>query len=189
MRNEFILDEVDASEEEEEVFEENEEREIVMVLGNEGEDVRDDPTARPRRRYDHRRNGGIKVLAQNAENFISFEVPITDTLNARFIDSYRFLQTSLSELASDLPDAQMWHISRFFPGESFALARRKGVFPYEFVKSLADYSLTELPGIETFYSSLNDEGTSEAEYEHANRVWDKFNCANLDDYSDTYLPN
>ena len=81
----------------------------------------------------------------------------------------------------------MWHISRFFPGESFALARRKGVFPYKFVKSLADYNLTELPGIEAFYSSLNDEGISEAEYEHANRVWDKFNCANLGDYSDTYL--
>lgn len=44
------------------------------------------------------------------------------------------------------------------------MARRKGVFPYEVVKSLEDYDRIELPRIEEFYSSLNDKGISEADY-------------------------
>jgi len=185
-RNEFVLDEADASEEEsEEEFQEDEEREIDLVLGNEGfeEGEGHDPAVNIGRR----RPRGIKVIAQNCENFISFEVPITDWLSARFIDSYRFLQSSLGGLASNLTDAQMQHTHCFFPGGLFALARRKGVFPYEFVKSQANYNATELPRIEEFYSSLNDEGISEADYQHAKRVWDAFNCSNLGDYSDLYL--
>ena len=58
-------------------------------------------------RNDLRRNGGVKVIAQNAENFISFQVAITKRLGAHFIDSYRFLQSSLAELAGNLSDEQM----------------------------------------------------------------------------------
>ena len=109
-------------------------------------------------------------------------------MKARFIDSYRFLQASLAELASNVPDAQMEQTRRFFPTtQLFEFARRKGVFPYEFIKSLADYEVTELPPIEAFYSSLNDEGISASEYEHAKRVWEVFQCSSMGEYSDLYL--
>ena len=188
-RNEFVLDEADVSEEDEEEFEEDEEREFDLVLGNnnDNEEQGEEGNHR-RRRLDHRRNGGIKVIARNAENFISFEVPITTNINARFIDSYRFMQSSLSELAGNLTDAQMHHTSRFFPGDYlFNLARRKGVFPYEFIKSLADYEEIQLPPIDGFYSSLNDEEITEEEYNHARQVWDAFHCTSMGDYSDVYL--
>ena len=180
-RNEFVSDEVEVSNSDGEDDDENDlERLHYRVEGDSVENNLNE------RRNDIRRNGGIQVIAQNAENFISFEVAITNTLNARFIDSYRFLQSSLAELAKNLTDDQMHHTRRFFQDNLFTLARRKGVFPYEYITSLVDYDVTELPTIEEFYSSLNDEGISESDYEHATRVWNAFNCQNLGDYSDTY---
>jgi len=81
----------------------------------------------------------------------------------------------------------MLHTARFFSGGLFPLARRKGVFPYEFVTSLESYNTAELPPINAFYNSLTDERISNEEYEHAKRVWETFNCSSLGEYSDIYL--
>ncbi|CAH3161229.1 unnamed protein product [Porites lobata] len=78
----------------------------------------------------------------------------------RFIDSYKFLQTSLANL---------------------------GVFPYDYVSNLSKLTETQLPPKEEFYSKLNDEDISEEDYYHAIRVWDTFNCKTIRDYHDLYL--
>jgi hypothetical protein len=46
---------------------------------------------------------------------------------------------------------------------------------------------TTLPPIEVFYNQLTDEGISEAEYQHALKVWETFGYQNLSDYHDLYL--
>ena len=46
---------------------------------------------------------------------------------------------------------------------------------------------TELPPIESFYSSLNMSKISESNYKHAQRVWEEFGVRNIEDYHDLYL--
>ena len=38
-----------------------------------------------------------------------------------------------------------------------------------------------------FYSGLSNEGITDDNYQHAQKVWDTFNCATLGDYHDLYL--
>ena len=44
-----------------------------------------------------------------------------------------------------------------------------------------------LPPKEEFYSKLNDEDITDADYEHALNVWNTFNCKTIRDYHDIYL--
>ena len=59
------------------------------------------------------------------------------SMKLRFLDSYRFLDSSLATLASILPVDKMLETRVRFPDpERFRLMTRKGVFPYDFVTSL-----------------------------------------------------
>ena len=55
------------------------------------------------------------------------------------------------------------------------------------MSSVEKFQNTCLPPKEAFYSSLKDEHISDADYEHAQRVFDTFQCQNLGDYHDLYL--
>ena len=85
------------------------------------------------------------VIAENKEKCISFNVKINVKLaevsnkdgtevckntQLRFIDSCRFMASSLSKLASNLGDDQCKHLREFYKGdEVFRLIRRKSVYP------------------------------------------------------------
>ena len=45
---------------------------------------------------------------------------------------------------------------------------------------------TQLPRKEAFYSRLNDEGISDEDYTHAQKVWETFEIKNLEDYHNLY---
>ena len=64
---------------------------------------------------------------------------------------------------------------------------RKGVYPYEYMDSFARFDEAKLPPIESFYSNLNMSGISKIDYEHAQRVWEKFGIRNMGEYHDLYL--
>ena len=54
----------------------------------------------------------------------------------RFIDSCRFMASSLDKLASNLDDDQCKHLREFYNEEEvFRLMRRKGVYPYDYMDS------------------------------------------------------
>ena len=61
----------------------------------------------------------------------------------------------------------------------FALLSRKGVYPYEYMDSWEKFDETSLPDKKSFYSKLNEEGISDADYEHAQKVWEVFKIKNL----------
>ncbi|CAB3990348.1 Gastrula zinc finger [Paramuricea clavata] len=53
--------------------------------------------------------------------------------------------------------------------------------------SVKKFDKETLPPQECFYSVLNDEHVSDADYDHATRVVEAFNCQSMGDYHDLYL--
>ena len=45
----------------------------------------------------------------------------------------------------------------------------------------------QLPPKEEFYSILTDEGISDAQYRHAQKVWNTFDMRTMGEYHDLYL--
>ena len=104
----------------------------------------------------------------------------------RFIDSFKFLQTSLANLVGNLQPDDFLDTKEIF-GENTDLLTRKGVYPYDYVSSIEKLSETQLPPKEEFYSKLNDEDITDDDYQHANKVWNTFKCKTIRDYHDLYL--
>ncbi|XP_077278040.1 uncharacterized protein LOC143906113 [Temnothorax americanus] len=140
--------------------------------------------------------GRIDLLPLTKELYISFTKYVREGVNwgncakLRFVDSFKFLSTSLERLASYLDKGKLKIMRSEFSELSesdFDLLTRKGVFPYEYVDGFDKLLVTELPPREDFYSSLTGETASESDYEHARNVWGCFRVRNLGEYSDLYL--
>ena len=101
----------------------------------------------------------------------------------RFIDSFKFLQTSLANLVANLQAEDFINTKKIFPNNTNLLTR-KGVYPYDYVSSLSKFDETKLPPRE---EKLNDEDITDEEYQHALNVWSTFNCSNIRDYHNLYL--
>ena len=145
--------------------------------------------------------GNIKCIPNNEERYISFSKNIkvynyTDketrddvyiNHEKRFLDSCKFMASSLDNLSSNLDKEQFTNLNSMYKGEQLELLKRKGVYPYDYVDRLDRLSETQLPPKEAFYSKLNDEHISDEDYEHAQKVWEAFDCKTLKDYHDLYL--
>ena len=125
---------------------------------------------------------------------------VVKKIQLRFIDSFRFMASSLDKLAKNLDDDQCKNLRDFYAPsgaagdqeeEHFKLMRRKGVYPYEYMDSWEKFEETELPPKEAFYSKLNMKGISDKDYEHAQKVWRSMYREGpkrtLGDYHDLYL--
>lgn len=134
-------------------------------------------------------DGKISLLPINKEKYISFTKSIKGTIvDFRFIDSYRFMPSSIEKLASYLVNDEKKIIRKYYKNtEEFELLTRKGVFPYDYVDSWRKLEETAIPPRERFYSQLNNENISESEYSHACNVWRVFRIETLGEYSDLYL--
>ena len=143
--------------------------------------------------------GKLDCIPSTEEKYISFSKHIKVgeyksvtgkmveiTFEIRFIDSFKFLQTSLANLVLNLQPTDFVNTRRKFKHNT-PLLTRKGVYPYDYVFSLEKLSETKLPPKEEFYSKLNDEHISEEDFYHAIRVWDTLNCKTIKDYHDLYL--
>ena len=104
----------------------------------------------------------------------------------RFIDSFKFMATSLEKLVNNLPEDDFINLSLYYSGDKFDLLARKGVYPYEYMDSLEKLEETKLPPKEAFYSRLNDGGISDEDYAHAQKVWKVFKMKYFKDYHELY---
>ena len=132
--------------------------------------------------------GYFECLGENTEKYITFSVPIkrvldkdkdkdkgkdkkkvkTITYRLKFIDSYRFMQCSLSDLVDNLPGNDKISeasLIETFPNtyqlcnndpNKFSLLLRKGHYPYEYMDCLEKIKEDSLPDKESFYSGLNN---------------------------------
>ena len=156
------------------------------------------------------------------EKYITFSVPIKKEVNnngsrkiitykVKFIDSFRFMSTSLSELVDNLLitccsctennrcekcEKIIEGFIEKFPGtyqfcngnlNKFVLLLRKGIYPYEYMDSWEKFDENTLPPKEAFYSNLNLEDITEKDYEHAQKLWHAFKIKNLGEYHDLYV--
>ena len=122
------------------------------------------------REYNSRKNGATLP--------IKFEI--------RFIDSFKFLQTSLAKLVSNLKPTDFKNVNTYFK-ENTSLLTRKGFYPYDYVSSIDILQETKLPSKDLFYSKLYNENISEENYKHAIKVWGSFNYKTIKDYHYIYL--
>ena len=135
--------------------------------------------------------GRVSLIPENKEKYVSFTKHIKGSnINFRFIDSFRFLPTSLDKLSSYLKDHPI--VNKEFAKEGYEpekiqILKRKGVLPYDFTSSLESLKMDRLPSIDQFYSFLNEQNISAEDYEHAQTVWDTFQIQDLCQYSDIYL--
>ena len=179
------------------------------------------------------------------EKYITFYAPIKKkcddgkniSYKLRFIDSFRFMSASLSDLIDNLPEfsysieckscmekikitsecclgriknnrliyrwkecKKQWKkpieglirkfpsIYQFWNGDlsKSILLLRKGVYPYEDMDNWGKFDKTKILHKEAFYSELNLEGISDADYPHAQKVWEVFGIKNRGEYHDWY---
>ena len=135
--------------------------------------------------------GQINLLPITKEKYISFTKKDKESyMKLRFIDSFKFLASSLDKLASFLSKDKLCITQREYCNlstENFDLLTRKGVFPYEYIDCVEKLEESCLPPRESFYSSLTGDTVSESDYAHAVNVWQRFSIRTLGDNSDLYL--
>ena len=87
------------------------------------------------------------------EKYIAFMID----RNLIFIDSFQFMNQSLSDLADDLPKENFYHTKKEFGIENLELTTRKGVYPYDYMDDFNKFKEEGLPSIESFYCKLTSE--------------------------------
>ena len=141
----------------------------------------------------------INVIPNNEQNYISYtkeslvDVKKTEDnkdikifFKLRFVDSLKFLGCSLSTLANNLPKDKFYNLEERFSGKLLEMAKRKGVFPYDWFNMIEKLDWESLPTFEDFFSLLLGEGISRDEYEFALEVWKEFGCKTFKDYLELY---
>ncbi|GFS84345.1 uncharacterized protein TNCV_4605601 [Trichonephila clavipes] len=122
----------------------------------------------------------------NKLNFdgISFPTPLNEL---RFLDSFKFMSSSLENLIKTLKKDEFKYMKHYFDSEKIDLLLRKGVFPYDYFDSFEKCKDSCLPPISKFYNKLNEEAISVEDYNHACEVFNEFHLNNLGEYCDLYV--
>ena len=100
--------------------------------------------------------GELNCIPSTEEKYISFSKKVDEYrsrrngemiplyFEIRFIDSFKFLQTSLANLVRNLQPDDFHNTKQIFK-ENVGLLTRKGVYPYNYVSSFEKLSETQLP--------------------------------------------
>lgn len=156
-----------------------------------------------RRKDGEKKKKYCQVLGTNSEKIRSFKIG-----SYRISDSIEHLPKSLDDLTRDLVQAKSNFtlldqipylpkpVSKSDPNykllekdrnELKSLLLKKGVFPYEWVTSMDKLkAATSLPRKEEFYSRLRNSGISDADYDHAKNVWNRFKIKTMREYLHFY---
>ena len=107
-------------------------------------------------------------------------------IEIRYIDSFKFMTSSIDSFSKNLSREQFREMSKVFEEDTDFLIR-KGVYPYDYMDSFERFNELELLLAKEFYSRRNDSNVDVKDYEHAQKVWKHFNIKNMREYHDFYL--
>ena len=146
--------------------------------------------------------GKLNVIPETAEKyiFISKSLKVGEYFNKKlektmpinrelmFLDSFRFLPSSLDKLASNLTSDKLHNLRNCYPEENeFQLLQNKGLYPYDYIDDETKLSSEQIPTKLDFYNKLKDEHISDENYNHFKHVWKVFKCKKFKDYHELYL--
>nr|CAI5851910.1 unnamed protein product [Callosobruchus analis] len=96
-------------------------------------------------------NGRVDLLPITKESYIAFTKNISDSLvSFRFIDSFKFMNSSLDKLSSYLTEYPILKSELLqYTEEHIKLLTKKGVYPYNFTDSIDKFSYPHLPSQES----------------------------------------
>ena len=77
------------------------------------------------------------------------------------------------------------HTTKYLEDHDLVFA--KGVYPYSYMSGPEKFLETQLPSIEDFHDTRNDEDLSEKNYERAKQIWHHFGIKTFQGYHDHYL--
>ena len=126
--------------------------------------------------------GKVRVIPQDMEKYLSLTVG-----QLKFIDSLQFTNQSLDSLVDTLDNGEFRYFVESFTTSHFNLARRKCVYPYDYMDSVERFEETALPSQDAFFNKLSGSSCLDSEYTHATRMWDAFGCETIADYHNVYL--
>lgn len=129
-------------------------------------------------------------IPSSGDQFMSFSFR-----NITFIDSFRFINSSLDELINKLrkdgkslfKNFNSYSAFQNLDDDTYNLLLQKGEFPYEFFSHPSVFQHTCLPILPLWFSKLKNKHISEDDYNRALLVWDRMKCRTFKDYHDLYL--
>ena len=111
-----------------------------------------------------------------------------------FLDWLQFLPASVEQLAASLAKVgrgyfQNLHdlVTDVYPEADVELLERKGVFCYDYLDSFTRLDEPALPPREAFFNKLGGVKCSQADYAHAQHVWENFHCQSFKESMALYL--
>ena len=137
----------------------------------------------------HKFNLKVDVIPNGIEKYMAFFLG----RDLVFIDSMRFMNSSLDKHVKNLVDKDFKYLVEEFSCESLELLKAKGTFPYEYMNSFKRLNEDKLCARKYFYGSTKDKKISEdghvsiVEFMVCEKNWDRFKMKNMGDYHDHYL--
>ena len=128
-------------------------------------------------------NEDINCILNNMEKYMAFMLG----KHLVFMDSFQFIASSLGKLAGNLPEDAFHYSKQEFKNNKFELMKKKVVYPYDFMDCVDKFEEQQPPSKNDFYSLLSDDGKSEEQYQHAQKVWNTLGLKNMGEYHDLYL--
>ena len=132
----------------------------------------------------------IKVIGKDMKIYIK----VVLGNNMVFLDSLQVLPASLEQLAVLLAKDGRWYfqnlhdvVTDVYPDANVELLERTRIFCYVYIDSFTRLDNPALLPREAFFNKFGGMECSQAEYAHAQHVWDNFHSHNLKEYIALYL--
>jgi hypothetical protein len=127
-------------------------------------------------KFDH---WNLSCIPQSSEKFLSLRAYIKGGATLVFLDSLQFLNASLANLVDSIDSSRLL-LTNSLSDIPDSLKHGKGVFPYDYAKSLVELeNCHTLPPRHAFH---NDD-----DYKKAGVAWSLLNCTSLKEYMMAYL--
>ena len=110
----------------------------------------------------------------------------------------QFMNFSFDKLVKDLSDEDFKYLVEEFGSKNLRLLKQKGAYLCEYMNSFGKFNEKKLPARNHFFSSTKKEKidgdgkilgghTSFKNHLTCEKIWDKFDIKDMDDYLDHYL--